>query len=408
MNDHELQKKLRSLEAENRLLKLELKRNQMEKAISDGALSRKYGADMRSFFDRPLSPWFQMYLFYGRKPPYPVTEDEVPDPLLAVEQQFTPLLCAFGQTYFFSVPGGVACLLNFSVSVSAADPDTQAKIKHILETALRGSDTGTIDMSEVSDLQEGPRKLYRGAISVSEHRQPDSPSVCSTDDLPMSQNNPMWQVLSLEPIFWQQIQRQDFYHAAETLDKLIRMSDVQQGSLERSQATVFSRMELVMHSVSQAARQDVTSDPELSQMLARLPHIHTYQELQDTAHDFLALLEDKFCTPPQTRNKKMVSIERYILEHYREQSLDATAICQEFKISPSYLSRIFKTDMGMGVVDYIHQIRIDAAKQLLRNTDANLDEIAIQVGFSGRWSLIRVFKGREGISPGFYRTSKKA
>lgn len=180
----------------------------------------------------------------------------------------------------------------------------------------------------------------------------------------MSQNNPMWQVLSLEPIFWQQIQRQDFYHAAETLDKLIRMSDVQQGSLERSQATVFSRMELVMHSVSQAARQDVTSDPELSQMLARLPHIHTYQELQDTAHDFLALLEDKFCTPPQTRNKKMVSIERYILEHYREQSLDATAICQEFKISPSYLSRIFKTDMGMGVVDYIHQIRIDAAKQV--------------------------------------------
>ena len=59
--------------------------------------------------------------------------------------------------------------------------------------------------------------------------------------------------------------------------------------------------------------------------------------------------------------------------------------------------------MGIGVVDYIHRVRIDAAKKLLRSATSNLDEIAIQVGFSNRWVLIRTFKQLEGITPGIYR-----
>ena len=83
--------------------------------------------------------------------------------------------------------------------------------------------------------------------------------------------------------------------------------------------------------------------------------------------------------------------------------MGAAALSLEFRISTSYLSRIFKADMGVSVVDYIHSVRISAAKELLRGTADTLDEIALQTGFSNRWVFMRVFKKLEGMTPGEFR-----
>ena len=99
----------------------------------------------------------------------------------------------------------------------------------------------------------------------------------------------------------------------------------------------------------------------------------------------------------------MANIEAHIRQQYSDQALGATSIAEHFKISPSYLSRIFKADMGIGIVDYIHQVRTEAAKKLLRDTVLTLDDVAVRVGFSNRWVLIRVFKKLEGVTPGQYR-----
>ena len=81
-------------------------------------------------------------------------------------------------------------------------------------------------------------------------------------------------------------------------------------------------------------------------------------------------------------------------------------MCIRDRISTSYLSRIFKADMGIGLVDYIHKIRVDAAKAALVSTDATIDEVAAAVGFSNRWVFMRVFKKLEGTTPGTFRAKK--
>ena len=60
--------------------------------------------------------------------------------------------------------------------------------------------------------------------------------------------------------------------------------------------------------------------------------------------------------------------------------------------------------MGIGIVEYIHRIRIEAAKKLLVHNDLNMNTVAVESGFSNRWVLTRVFKKICGMTPGDYRS----
>lgn len=176
--------------------------------------------------------------------------------------------------------------------------------------------------------------------------------------------------------------------------------------MERDQAAVFSRMELVLSAALVDKMNEPIQSEKFSALLLDISRSRTYRQLRDTAYDILATLEDQFYTPPNARNRKMPQIEQYIREDYANPDLCATSIAERFRISASYLSRIFKADMGVGLVDYIHQLRIEAAKVALRNTYATIDEVAKTVGFSNRWVFMRVFKKLEGTTPGAYRASQ--
>ena len=93
---------------------------------------------------------------------------------------------------------------------------------------------------------------------------------------------------------------------------------------------------------------------------------------------------------------------RYIHEHFAEnitmKKLAATAY-----VSPSYLTRLFKTDLGVPPINYIIDYRIEAAKQLLRAGEASITEIAESAGFGDQKYFSRVFRKRMGISPRSYR-----
>ena len=411
-----LQNQIIKLEQENQALRHELLKCILEKAISDEAMSRNVAKDTAAFFGTPCSDWYVLLLFHGKRPDTPPEvgySAHEKDPVDVVSCAFSPALKTLGIPFFFPIKGCIGCLLNLNVP-EHFDQSTKscialcAQIKSHLQSILSdhaNTLVASISISRISQMDEGPRLLYRCANNVSERRTPETDAICSEYDLPKAAPSAVQQTISLESEFWRQIQQHAFFDAATTLEQLIHATDVTQSSLEHTLTSVFSRMEQVLHSIAAETGADISHDPELANMLPALTQSRTYQELRDHAYDILATLEDRFYTPPNSRNQKMPSIEQYIQQHYAEQSLGAKAISEHFKISSSYLSRIFKADMGIGVVEYIHRIRIDAAKKLLCSATSNLDEIAIQVGFSNRWVLIRTFKKLEGTTPGIYRTN---
>ncbi|MCP1182378.1 helix-turn-helix domain-containing protein [Paenibacillus sp. 1781tsa1] len=73
-------------------------------------------------------------------------------------------------------------------------------------------------------------------------------------------------------------------------------------------------------------------------------------------------------------------------------------------VSPSYLSRLFKKEMGVSFIEYLMNMKVQKAKQLLKDTDCTITEIAERVGYSER-NLNRAFQRFVHMSPNQYRMS---
>lgn len=96
----------------------------------------------------------------------------------------------------------------------------------------------------------------------------------------------------------------------------------------------------------------------------------------------------------------------YIHANYtKEISLDS---CAELTgINPYTLSKLFRQVTGVNYIDYVTNLRIEKAKQLLLETDMKINNIAVQVGYQPRY-FNRIFKKQLGITPGQFREQQTA
>ena len=95
----------------------------------------------------------------------------------------------------------------------------------------------------------------------------------------------------------------------------------------------------------------------------------------------------------------------YIRRHHAAHiSLDDVA--QHVHLNPSYLSRVFKEEMGMNFVSYVNSQRVASAKRLLLDSSVPLLEVAGLVGFEEQSYFTKVFKRLTGTTPGKYRESR--
>ncbi len=71
--------------------------------------------------------------------------------------------------------------------------------------------------------------------------------------------------------------------------------------------------------------------------------------------------------------------------------------------SASYISRLFKSEMGISPSDYIRKVKIDKAKNLLRFSDFSMVEIASYLSFSSQSHFIKLFSEETNLTPKKYR-----
>lgn len=121
-----------------------------------------------------------------------------------------------------------------------------------------------------------------------------------------------------------------------------------------------------------------------------------------------ALLRESLCRLAQllagknTVNAYVVEALQSIEEHYsRDISLDSVAA--EIGISPFYLSRLLKAELGQTFVEYLTQVRIQEAVRLARTTRLSIKEIAERTGYQNPTYFCRVFKKHTGKTIGALR-----
>ena len=105
-------------------------------------------------------------------------------------------------------------------------------------------------------------------------------------------------------------------------------------------------------------------------------------------------------------NDKLTDIISFISDNALNK-ITIDEICEKTYISKHHLCRIFKENMGVTIGEFIKKRRISVAKQLLRNSDYKITEIAQKCGFSDNGFFAKVFLKEVGITPSAFRAECK-
>lgn len=103
------------------------------------------------------------------------------------------------------------------------------------------------------------------------------------------------------------------------------------------------------------------------------------------------------------RNLQVVNqVKQYIRENiYANLSLEV--IAHSVYLNPSYLSKLFKDNQGITVMDYVTKVRLEEAKKLLENPQYNINEISTRLGYADASYFSKVFRRYAGVSPRQFR-----
>lgn len=104
----------------------------------------------------------------------------------------------------------------------------------------------------------------------------------------------------------------------------------------------------------------------------------------------------------KTINSTLEKAIEYIKLHYSE-SITLNEVAEYTYVSTYYLSRMFTKELGKNFVDYLNEIRIERAKEFLRQTDYKTYEIAEMVGVRDAHYFSKLFKKYTGMTPSEYK-----
>ena len=116
--------------------------------------------------------------------------------------------------------------------------------------------------------------------------------------------------------------------------------------------------------------------------------------------------EEKFignCDFENTQDDFMIQAAiKYIADHLSTASLEM--VSDFLHISPNYFSRIFKSKTGILFSAYCQKQRLEKAKELLKHPNNQIQDVALQVGYSNSTNFSRAFKIEYGMTPGEFRS----
>lgn len=107
-----------------------------------------------------------------------------------------------------------------------------------------------------------------------------------------------------------------------------------------------------------------------------------------------------------TNQSKYVEMCIAIIKERYTEDLSVNNLALELSINRSYLSELFKKQVGMSLKEYINDFRISMCQELLYSTSWSIEEIAREVGFNSLSYFSKVFKKKYGISPSHYRKKR--
>ncbi len=106
-----------------------------------------------------------------------------------------------------------------------------------------------------------------------------------------------------------------------------------------------------------------------------------------------------YLSKSQRRQQQIVNYTVYYLENHYKEEITLEKLAQDQFLSPTYLSKIFKEATGVSPINYLIEIRLKRAKDMLKNDNLTIKEVASAVGYQDAYHFSKSFKKLYGVSP---------
>ena len=148
---------------------------------------------------------------------------------------------------------------------------------------------------------------------------------------------------------------------------------------------------------------------EIEKMLQNYNLLDRIQSLQEIRQKIIEMVMECVSTESvadaNARSKIQMAIG-YIQEHFAE-NLTVNVLAEHYGMSPNYFSSMFKKEMSRSAVNYITELRINQARELLYHSELSVVDISKKVGYEDSQYFFRVFKKYLGMTPLQYREESR-
>lgn len=109
----------------------------------------------------------------------------------------------------------------------------------------------------------------------------------------------------------------------------------------------------------------------------------------------------------QSTGSVIAGVVNTIETEYRDRNLCTDSLAARFRLSSAYLGRLFRESTSMSIPDYISNVRILRAKEMLEHGAHTVDEILDRIGWENKKYFYTVFKKATGVTPTEYRLKSR-
>ena len=132
----------------------------------------------------------------------------------------------------------------------------------------------------------------------------------------------------------------------------------------------------------------------------------TYNRLRKWYLDNLSVSCRNIMTRKEEQSSTVIDRAKHYIEARYNKDISLDDVSREVDISPYYFSKIFKEETGENFIEYVTNIRMAKAKELLQDSGLSMKEICAQVGYSDPNYFSRTFKKNVGVTPTEYKEGK--
>lgn len=188
------------------------------------------------------------------------------------------------------------------------------------------------------------------------------------------------------------VQRRDFAGAMKSLQPAL-------DAMDNSDHKDVLKYQLLL-ALNQCSSQFLSGSAtnEAYQKISSIISAHSREQITEITARYLEwLVHTTKPTDALRNNAVQIVVERVRQDCSQPWSIDSLA--EEIHVNASYLSHLFKEQIGQCFTDYLASLRIAKAEELICTTNMSLSQIGEQVGYSDPNYFSRVFKKRKGIGP---------